>query len=49
MASRSSKVAKIMATSPGQQQEEVNLVDEEEQDPLAKKRKLEVNIKDILP
>ena len=34
-----------MATSPGQQQE-VNLIDEEteEQDPLVKKRKVEVSI-----
>ena len=37
----------IMATSPGQQQE-VNLIDEEEeQDPLVKKRKVEVSIVDI--
>ena len=39
----------IMATSPGEQQE-VNLIDEEEeqeQDPLVKKRKVEVSIVDI--
>ena len=38
-----------MASSPGQQQQEVNLVDEEEeeQDPLVKKRKVEVSIADI--
>ena len=43
----SSNQSDIMATSPGQQQE-VNLIDEEEeQDPLVKKGKVEVSMVDI--